>query len=148
MPKKASIDLAQALKSIETGSQRINTLATQTSQRIVAFEEWLSQLPGKIATTYWYESNEDGSLGLGLSRDGQRWSLWHEVANYHSEETDYTRLRDAPVEIKVKMVSKFPAFLVHLAEAQTKLAEELEKTNSEFDDFAVTIGLAKTKEGA
>lgn len=149
MPKKVSADIAQTLKSIESGSQRLNQLATETSQRIIAFEDWLNRLPGKIATTYWYAFDDDHcySYGLMLGRDGTRWSLWYEVANEQCGESEFTRLRDASLEIKLDVVSRFPAFLEHLTEAQAKLALEIEKTNLEFDQFAEAIGLVQVKGG-
>lgn len=149
MATKPPQELAQTLKSIETGSLRLNQLATEISQRIVAFEDWLNRLPGKTATTFWYDTSDDGaiSFGLALNRDGKRWALWHVTCVEPTDEEDWSLLKEASVDVKLKVVSYFPAFLEAIVKAQAELAKELEKAHSEFDLFANAIGLTPMKEG-
>lgn len=164
---------AQILKKIEDGSQRVNQLATELSQRIIEFEDWLNQLPGKVHTTLWLPLPRDADgprkFGLCLSRSGKRWSLsyghtggfrtqsWGRGVENQSDaytsgddsdiKIDWNPLSDASVENKLFAVKHFPQLLAKVTEEQDRLAKKLQNAHGEFDAFAHAIGLTQRKEG-
>lgn len=152
MPEKPPSAPAQILKNIEAGSQRVNQLATELSQRIVAFEDWLNQLPGKVETFYWITVFDEipphkYEFGLHFDRSGKRWTLSYTYqCDQDTREIKWEPLSEASVETKLSAIEHFPQFLIEITEAQDALAKKLEKAHSEFDAFADAIGLTQREE--
>lgn len=154
MAEKSISSAAPILARIETGSRRVNQLATELSQRILAFEEWLNQLPGRVKTTLWTSApppNDDDPekvFGLRLDRDAKRWVLWCAFAYTYEEERviEWARLNEASVETKSFALSHFAKLLAKIAETQESLALNLEASGREFDALAEAIGLKQKAE--
>ena len=156
MAEKPTTSVAQVVKKIEAGSQRVNQLATLLSQRITAFQGWLNQLSGRVQATLWVSApppNDDDPakiFGLHFDRDGKRWALFNAYAYEPNEDREvdceWTLLTDASVETKLYAITHFPELLLKIAELQVSTASKLEVANGEFDAFAEAIGLKLQKE--
>lgn len=145
---------AQVLQKIEYGSHRVKELATELSSRVIAFEEWLNHLPGKVETTCWEQWPKDSTVetvfGLCLGRSGKSWVLKYDFLRpQYDDPSDlsWTPLTEASVEIKLFALKQFPKLLEAIVKAQEKVVREIEEAHFGFDAFADAIGLPKRKEG-
>jgi hypothetical protein len=146
MSESARPNPTEALRQIEAGSVRVNQLATALSDRIKRFEDWITDLPGKVVTEVWVADTDDPRLpvefGLLLSRSGKRWAVFH-ASRLMNEPfgPDWAPLADASVETKIEAVKLFPRLLSEITAAQVKLVKELERTHADFDAFAGQVGI-------
>ncbi len=135
------------LRKIEAGSKTVKDLATGLSERILIFEDWLNDLPGKVAAkVFAADPDKDSSpmyfFGLSFSRSGKRWILsW--VIGYEGDDEPptYAPLSEAPLDIKIYAIDLFPALLEKMVEAQATLGTELTKAKGRFDKFATELGI-------
>lgn len=149
-----SSDSNELLKSIETGALRINQLASGLSEQVVAFEEWLNRLPGKVRASVWETLDDHPSgmsvHGLSLRRHGKKWILAHcfSYLDTPTEEEVWEPVTEANIEVKLFVIRNSQKLLTSIADQQKRMAEDIVKAQAEFDSFAATIGLAlQKKEG-
>src|SRR6266571_144154 len=119
----------ELIQKIEGGSKRVNDLATKLSDRILAFEQWLSGLKGRVETELWESEDQFSYFVLRLHRSGKQWIISHAWVHQQQmameDPPDWTPLKDSPVEIKLRAVSLFPKLLERIVKAQDELVEKL-----------------------
>ncbi len=152
MSPKVPAPVPETLREIEEGSRRVNKVATELSQRIEAFEQWLNKLPGRVETTLWVRDGGEGGyetyFGLLLHRSGKKWIVSYGYSDNSGRPDDdwsWTPLNEASLEIKVKAVGNFPDLLKEIVKAQQSLTRRIEQAQSAFDDFAQAIGISSTE---
>jgi hypothetical protein len=119
------------------------------SQRVLAFEDWLNRLPGKVEATHWIHADngnphDDTAMyfGLHFARSGKRWTLSYAYQAFCDDSTPpWQQLSDADVETKIRAVKGFPHLLESLTHAQEKCIKKLAETHEAFDAFAKSIGM-------
>lgn len=153
-PVVKSSGTAPVLKEIEAASKRVNELATDLSKRILTFEDWLNELPGKVSTTLWVYAPDDTfdqyQFGIHLGRSGKRWTLsyaFQQQCAPEQEFTDWKPLTEASIETKLHAAKFFPELLKKIVDEQERLAKTLSDAHVEFDAFAEEIGLSLKKGG-
>jgi hypothetical protein len=142
-PEKATE--AELVAALKTNASEVNARATELSERISAFEEWLNELPGKVPANCWVDNDEDDSgqteFGLRYARQG-KWQLFYTYCRCDQHEyADWNQLCDAGIEIKMEAVGAFPFLLKAIYDAQLARVKNLESTSKYFDEFAAKIGL-------
>ncbi|MCG8405528.1 MAG: hypothetical protein MI923_10060 [Phycisphaerales bacterium] len=138
---------------VETQSQELNQLATELSERIKAFEEWLNRLPGKVEAVEWEAIPDLNAppvvlLGLRLHRSGKTWVLSYDYSRFNESHSirDWTLLSEASVNIKIDAVKIFPSLLKKIVSEQNEKIKELQSVHNTFDDFAKVIGMTAKEE--
>lgn len=112
-------------------SEKVAELAKGISDRIVLFETWLTNLPGRVPITV-----KDESLLLRLDREGKQWILY--VTTPEKECENWPKLTDASLTLKKEAMKRFPRLLDELVQMKTNSVESLEKATAEFDEFVKT----------
>jgi hypothetical protein len=146
-------DQKQIAKDLLEGSGRLNSLATEVSIRVDNFEEWLNNLPGKVAVEC-FESVPSSPanktlLGLAFARDGRRWKLDVGYKPIDGKgEQEWTTLTEAGLDTKCRAIKLFGNLLAVMLKKQRQQTEKFENACAEFDSFAVGLGIGnKKKEG-
>jgi hypothetical protein len=146
--KDESISLPGVLSEIEIGTHAYRAAATELTNRIVKFEEWLGRLPGKVQAAVYDSDDEDGDyyFVLSLSREGKQWKLRHWTEHVYTDEImgAITDLRDASIEVKIHAMGMFPRLLGAIRDSQFNFVTRSAAAAEEFDKFAALIGIDKT----
>lgn len=104
--------------------ESLRKAADALSQRVVAWEEWLNGLPGRVAT-------EIGTPRGGVLRfervKGKTWAL---IAVIDGEDV---RLRDAPLMVKVEALGCVEALLNAMLASQKALISKIQEATAKFD---------------
>lgn len=164
MSEKAKQSASDLLQAIESNSSIVRDAANALTHRIVAFEEYLSKVPGRVETALRCEHPDihEGTayLVIAFQRQGKEWGLYYGTerpqlpGNFTlgallspRQPTEFKPLRDAPLKYKVAAISQLPDLLQAMIKTQSELADEIVRATSDFDAFASTIGVKVTTEG-
>jgi hypothetical protein len=131
MTKNNSQPTDSLISALAEGSSHVADAATELSNTIRVFENWLTELPGKTTTTVVIQSDDRYSAPelhlLRFHRQGKSWVLseaWHE-AGEPEDLIEWSRLNDAPIEIKIIAAKAFPELLQSMRQAQASLGRQI-----------------------
>jgi hypothetical protein len=121
---------------------------------IPILEAWLSHLPGRVeawTTIYNHGSNEDVERKVAFEKSNKEWVL--AILDFHNDGSDritnWTLLRDASVEDKIRALECVPDLLRAISQAQRSTIERATKVAADFDELATKLKItAVKKEGA
>lgn len=136
----------KVVATITAQAQAVRDQSTALTAKIVAFEDWLNTLPGRVITYCWIDAAEgpgdDSAVVLRLRRQGKRWIIEHADGNMRDDQTgEFSPLVEADIETKIFAVNHFPKLLGDIAKAQNNRIEQLKKCSSGFDEFAAALGI-------
>ncbi len=139
-------DPQRIVSEIEAASKRVSEKSTTLSKRILAFENWLNSLPGRVETSFWdpiaVENDAARIFGLFLTRSGKQWALLYAYHNEINPNTpNWSPLADASVDTKLRAMRSFPKFLRAIRKTQEKREAEIEAVATDFDEFAEALGI-------
>lgn len=117
----ASNRLKELMDQVESSSDSYAHLSTQLSDEIVAFEDQLNLLKGKVAVSIRIE----GSNMLIFCRSGDRWRL--ELRRDFGSSKDSWPLTAASVPDKARAVCRFAELLGRMIDAHKSQRKEVEK---------------------
>ena len=136
----------KVVATITAQAKDVRDESTALTAKIVAFEDWLNTLPGRVITYCWIDAAEgpgdDSAVVLRLRRQGKRWMIEHADGNMRDDQTGtFSPLIEADIETKIFAVNHFPKLLADIAKAQNSRIEQLKKCSSGFDEFAAALGI-------
>jgi len=134
----------QILREIEQKSDEFAKRACELSECIVAYENWLNRLPGRVQADAWLSLDEqtDNAFGIQLARQGKRWALSFAYGVMDSDEQgEWRPLVEASIEDKLIAISMFPKLLEAIREEQVSKIERVKSTQAKFAEFAKAIGI-------
>jgi len=157
----ASIVNAELLKQLSTASESLNSASDSFNEQIRVIEEALASYNvGVSAWAHAYTLSEedcdpngnvrgiiDTLFSVGYQKSGGKWCLMVACeCDYRYPDNDRTEwvLRDAPREIRMKVIGSIPKLLEKLVEEATKLAAEVSNKTAEARALAASI---KPKKG-
>lgn len=139
--------------SLRDASAEFADLATQLSERIHQFQNWLDKLPGKTMATCWRERDEYEFFGLRYARSGD-WELqcayvripqfeYHEgdAQAYLASNADWSSLSRSSVDAKMESIDLFPELLTEITRAAKDRVKVVFEATKKFDDFAKQFGI-------
>jgi hypothetical protein len=153
--KQGARPINVVVQSIQQQAVNVRTAAEHLTNRIITFESYLGQLPGRVeAFTFGEHPDDDGrgevNLCLKFTREGKDWKLfWADYCEeYHAPDSpmDFKPLVDAPLKIKIAAIRMFPDVLVSVEESQVRIIQQLTEASVEFDKFAKQL-MASKQEG-
>jgi hypothetical protein len=142
----------QIVKAISEKSKSVRDFATELSNRIVEFQDYLAHLPGRVeATTSGLHPDNDihddahDAMGdyyliIALRRHGKEWVL--ETAEGYADDDrpwDWKPLHEASLKVKIAAVKLFPDLLQAIETSQDRLVAEIMQAMSEYDSFAARL---------
>jgi len=142
---------AQLLSSVQVESNDLRAAATDLSQHIKEFENWLNRLPGKTRTELWKFSDncyfDDGklagsvSIGLKFDRQGKAWVIryTYRSEDEFGEDIEWHRLTDASIEVKLEASQHFGALLEKIASAQRQQLDELRTACNDIGSLTMAV---------
>jgi hypothetical protein len=113
------MSLQDAWRQIDDSAVELGRVASELSDRIVAVEKRLQQLPGKIPVSA-------GGLAFRRSKSAE-WCL------YLEQSTDWIQVATAPIELKVVALTLLPKLIMALAAAQR---DQIQRMNKALADCA------------
>ena len=137
------------VESIKEHAAAVREEAKELTKRIEQFEAYLATVKGRMDTTHFgrhpdCDPEEDLDLAIRLHRSGKEWVLsWaNHNSGYHEEHAmDWQLLKEAPLKIKIAAVQMFPDFLEEIEKSQIRLAKEIRRATTEFDEFIKKLPL-------
>ena len=162
MPIKVNRTPEAIVRAITEKSKSVRDFATELSDRIVDFRDFLAQLPGRVAATAWGRHPDsdqmteedqlnlgDYSLGLSFDREGKDWALTY-TSSHEADDMplEWKPLHEAPLKIKIAAIKLFPDLLSAIETSQDVLVKEISQAITDYDAFAASMkAKAQTKEG-
>ena len=139
----------EIVKAISEKSKSVRDFATELSSRIVEFQDYLANLPGRVEAYAWGrhpdadDNDEDQQafgplqLGLFLHREGKDWVL--SCGENHAADDSPVKwkpLHEASLKVKIAAIKLFPDLLHAIETSQDELVAEIMQAMSEYDSFA------------
>jgi hypothetical protein len=130
--------------SIARKATEVHVAAQGLTKCIEDFANYLASLPGKVETVLWIADECDANLPEELisgylvkfHREGKRWTLSFDHTRAIDEgPPEYRPLVEAPLNAKLRIIEKFPDFLVKMEASQDELLEKIRSTDSRFREF-------------
>lgn len=114
------------IQQIEQQRAEVSEAADGLRKRIEKAEEFFTNLPGRVSTTW-----DCKNFRLHLLREGKAWKLHYSL----TKDGPTTALADASLAVKLEAVKAFHALLMSVSTSQRALAAELNAANQEVDQF-------------
>lgn len=153
MAKTPPLSPSNIAREIEEQSRKVGELATLLSNRIIVFENWLNDMPGRVEATVWVPAaNVDEadfrefSFGLRLGRIDKRWILFYDYCEPGDDET-WKPLSEANLDVKMEASAVLPRLLDAIKDAQQNRVSQLLASHAKFAAMAKDIGLNLDMEG-
>jgi hypothetical protein len=134
---------AEIMREMAAAAPVLNKLAAELTARIKAFEDQVSQIPGRVETT-WSTAAPDGghewTLVMRFHRVGARWLIsYGYYVDYAPEDLDWKPLIDGSIETKLAAINTFPQLLTEMRAAQTDLESRLREAHGKIDALAAQL---------
>ena len=134
------------LQSIDRKAVKVREAAAVLTQRIEQFENYLSNLNGRVEAHTFVEhpgstSNFPLELGLALERSGKSWVITCATfcTGIDPDDVEWHPLKEASLIIKVAAVQRFPDLLEAIEKSQDRLVGDIQNAVVRFDAFAATL---------
>lgn len=142
----------EAAKLLADHRESLSAEATRLNECIIAFENWVAQLPGRVEAAVYVDhpdhppqDNQHGVvLGLRVARDGAQWPVsFAAVSDYYPEDPDWRPLREAKLDLKIYAIPHLPRLVQKMVAEQSELKSRIKHAADEFQRFAKQIGITK-----
>lgn len=130
------------VQRIQDASHQLRNAASELTNRVAWFENWLGNLPGRVAahTSMGADPDDNVEKFLELARDGKEWSLYvYEVDLRSEQRSNRVLLRDSSIAVKAVSIQYFKDLLTQIYLQQKMLLAVSENATKNFDEFVKTL---------
>ena len=148
MPVKKVRPADEIKESIAAKSERVREAASEITDRITRFEEFLAKMPGRTEALHVirdpnaHDEDDMAAFGLKVHRVNKEWIIsYAEYEIDDAQSANWKRLSEASLRTKLTAIKMFPDLLAAIEDSQDELVKEIEQAGSDFDKFAAKLGM-------